>query len=251
MLLGLKQLSGDTMTQFTTIENALEELRQGRMIILVDDENREQEGDLIIAADKVTPEAINFMAKEARGLICLTLTEEIVERLRLPLMPERNKLPNQAAFTISIEAVTGVTTGVSAHDRARTIQVAVNPQSTYQDLSMPGHVFPLQARKGGVFVRQGHTEGSVDLARLAGFQPAAVICEVMNDDGTMARTPDLQMFAKKHNIKIVAINDLIAYRLKHETVVEEIATADLPITNDPNFTIKVFRNCYDLSLIHI
>ncbi len=242
------------MTQFTTIETALDELRQGRMLILVDDENREQEGDLVIAAEKVTPEAINFMARYARGLICLTLTEDIVERLRIPLMPERNKLPNQAAFTVSIEAVNGVTTGVSARDRAHTIQVAINPQSTFQDLSMPGHVFPLQARKGGVFVRQGHTEGSVDLARLAGFQPAAAICEIMNEDGTMARMPDLEVFAKQHNIKIVSINDLIAYRLKHETIIEEVAAADLPLTNDPHFTVQVFRNCYDqtehIALVH-
>jgi 3,4-dihydroxy 2-butanone 4-phosphate synthase/GTP cyclohydrolase II len=242
------------MSQFTTIETALEELRQGRMLILVDDEHREQEGDLIIAADKITPEAINFMTQYARGLVCLTITPEIVERLQIPLMPERHKLPNQAAFTVSIEAAHGVSTGVSVFDRARTIQVAVDPQSTPQDISMPGHVFPLQAREGGVFVRPGHTEGSVDLARLAGLQPAAVICEIMNADGSMARLPDLQTFAKQHQIKIVSINDLIHYRYQQEKVIDEVASANLPLKIDPNFTIKVFCNRYDntehVALVH-
>lgn len=242
------------MTQFTSIDNALEELRQGRMLILVDDENREQEGDLIVAADKVTPEVINFMTKYARGLVCLTLKEEIVERLRIPLMPERHKHHNQAAFTVSIEAAQGVTTGVSAQDRAHTIKVAVNPSSTFHDISMPGHVFPLQARKGGVFVRQGHTEASVDLARLSGHQGAAVICEIMKDDGTMARMPDLMAFAEQHNIKIVAINDLIAYRYQHEQTLEEVSSAALPLEQDPNFSIKIFKNKYDhsehVALVH-
>ena len=242
------------MTQLTTIEQALEELRQGRMIILVDDENREQEGDLVLAADKVTPEAINFMTKYARGLVCLTLTEQIVERLQIPLMPERHKLPNQAAFTVSIEAAHGVSTGVSVQDRAQTIRVAVDPKSTSEDISMPGHVFPLKARKGGVLVRAGHTEGSVDLVGLAGLQPAAVICEIMKDDGTMARFPDLIEFAKEHHIKIVSINDLISYRLKHEQILNEIASADLPLKQDPNFTIKIFQNQFDqteyIALVH-
>lgn len=200
------------MTYFTPIEAALEELRLGRMVILMDDDNREREGDLVIAAEKITPEAINFMTKYARGLVCLTLAEEIVERLQIPMMVERNRHPNQAAFTTSIEAVHGVTTGGSAFDRAHTIRVAVNAQSTATDISMPGHVFPLKARKGGVLVRPGHTEGSVDLATLAGFQPAAVICEILKDDGTMARLPDLVEFSRLHNIKIASINDLIAFR---------------------------------------
>lgn len=242
------------MSQFATIESALEDIRQGKMVILVDDENREQEGDLLLAADKVTPEAINFMTKHARGLVCLTLTQEIVERLHIPLMPERHKLPNQAAFTVSIEAVRGVTTGVSVHDRAHTIRTAVDPKSTYQDISMPGHVFPLQARHGGVLVRPGHTEGSVDLARLAGLQSAAVICEIMKEDGTMSRLPDLEVFAKQHNVKIVAINDLISYRYQHETVIDEVASADLPLLHSPHFTVKVFRNRYDhtehVALVH-
>lgn len=242
------------MTQLTTIEQALEELRQGRMVILVDDENREQEGDLVIAADKITPEAINFMTKYARGLVCLTLEEEIVERLQIPLLPERHKLPNQAAFTVSIEAAEGVTTGVSVHDRAHTIRVAVDPQSTAKDISTPGHVFPLRARHGGVLVRPGHTEGSVDLARIAGLQPAAVICEIMNEDGSMARFPSLEIFAKEHDIKIVSINDLISYRFKHEKIIKKLASADLPLRHDPKFTIKIFQNRYDqaehLALVH-
>lgn len=242
------------MTQFCTIKEALKDLRQGRMLILVDDENREQEGDLVIAADKVTPETINFMTKFARGLVCLTLTEEIVERLRIPLMPERHKLPNQAAFTVSIEAASGVSTGVSVFDRAHTIKVAVDPNSTFQDISMPGHVFPLQARKGGVLVRPGHTEGSVDLARLAGFQPAAVICEIMKEDGNMARLADLKIFAKQHDIKIVSINDLIDYRFQHENIIEEVASAPLKLAFSPDFIIKIFRNNYDqiehVALIH-
>jgi 3,4-dihydroxy 2-butanone 4-phosphate synthase/GTP cyclohydrolase II len=242
------------MTQFASIEAALEELRLGRMVILVDDERREQEGDLVIAADKVTPEAINFMTQYARGLVCLTLTEDIVQRLQIPLMPERYKLPNQAAFTVSIEAVQGVTTGVSVFDRTHTIRVAIDPASTYRDISMPGHVFPLQARKGGVLARPGHTEGSVDLARLAGMQPAAVICEIMKDDGTMARLPDLQQFAEKHHIKIVSINDLISYRFQHEKIIEEVARATLPLKYSDDFSIRVFQNKYDgtehIALVH-
>lgn len=200
------------MNEFITIQEALLAINQGQMIILVDDEHRENEGDVMIAAEKVTPEAINFMAKHARGQICLALCEEIVERLQLPLMPERNRLPNQALFTASIEAASGVTSGVSAFDRAHTVKVAVNPHSTPHDISLPGHIFPLLARKNGILERAGHTEGSVDLARLAGLQGAAVICEIMNDDGSMARLSDLRLFARKHNIKLVAMNDLIAYR---------------------------------------
>lgn len=242
------------MIQFTPIETALEELRQGRMIILVDDENREQEGDLVIAADKVTGEAINFMTKNTSGLICLSLDEAITERLMIPLMPQRNKNKNQARFTISIEAVKNVTTGASAFDRAETIRVAVDSTSTPEDISMPGHMFPLKAQPGGVLVRPGHTEGSVDLARLAGLQPAAAISEVMNEDGTMARLPDLIQFSKTHNIKIVSINDLIDYRLRTEKLIEEVATAPLPIKQSAHFTIKAFRSMFDekenFALVH-
>jgi 3,4-dihydroxy 2-butanone 4-phosphate synthase/GTP cyclohydrolase II len=201
------------MSEFATIENALNELRQGKMLILVDDDNREQEGDLVSVAEKISPDAINFMAKHARGMMCLTVTDAIVNRLEIPMMPVRNQHPNQAAFTVSIEAAQGVTTGISTFDRAETILIAVNPLSTPNDITLPGHVFPLVARAGGVLERPGHTEGSVDLVRLAGFQPAAVICEIMRDDGNMARLPDLREFAIKHDIKLVAIKDLIAYRL--------------------------------------
>lgn len=197
---------------FFPIPQALEDLRQGKMILLVDDENREAEGDVVMAAECVTPEAINFMARFACGFICFTLGEEIVTRLQIPPMPERNKHPNQAAFLASIEAVRGVTSGISAFDRAYTIRLAVNPTSTPADFSIPGHVFPLCARPGGVLERPGHTEGSVDLMRLAGLQPAAVICEVMNEDGRMARLPDLRVFSTQHQIKLVAVNDLIAFR---------------------------------------
>lgn len=231
-----------TTNEFISIEEALNELRLGRMIVLVDDEHRENEGDLVIAAEKVTPESINFMTKFARGQICLALHEDIVERLRIPLMPERNKLPNQATFTTSIEAARGITTGVSAHDRACTIQVAVNPNSTPNDISMPGHILPLRARRGGILERPGHTEGSVDLAKIAGLQPAAVICEIMNDDGTMSRLTDLKTFAKRHNIKLVAVNDLITYRFKHECSVKEAAQAPLKLKYAPGFTIKVFQD---------
>jgi len=203
------------MSPFIPIVDAIDELRQGRMVILVDDDNREQEGDLVMAAEKITPEAINFMITHARGILCLTLAPAIVDRLHLPLMPERNRLPDQALFTASIEAMGGVTSGVSVTDRAHTIQVAVNPTSGPQDVSMPGHIFPIQARAGGVLERAGHTEGSVDLAKLAGLQPAAVLCEIMQINGTMARLPELMAFAKIHGIKIAAINDLIAYRLAH------------------------------------
>lgn len=210
------------MSHLISIEAACEELRQGRMIILVDSEDRENEGDLMFAAEKVTPDAINFMTKFARGQICLALCPKIVERLSIPLMPERNKLANQATFTASIEAAKGITTGVSTKDRAYTISVAVNPFSTPEDISMPGHIFPLRAKEGGVLVRAGHTEGSVDLAKLAGLQGAAVLCEVMNDDGSMARLQDLQEFSKKHQIKLVALDDLIEYRSKKEKHYQKI-----------------------------
>ncbi len=205
------------MSHFTTIPDAINELRHGRMIILVDDD-REREGDLVIAAEKITPEAINFMIKHARGIVCLTVTQEWVQRLQIPLMAERLKHKDQAFFTTSIEAVRGVTSGVSVHDRAYTIRVAIDPDSTPEDIAMPGHIFPIQARSGGVLERQGHTEGSVDLVRLADLEPSAVICEIMRDDGSMARLPELKEFAKMHNIKMASIKDLITYRLKHETI---------------------------------
>lgn len=204
------------MTPFISIEDAMTELRQGRMIILADDESREGEGDLIIAAEKVTPDDINFMITHARGIVCLTVTEELVRRLNIPIMAERFKHEDQAFFTNSIEAVHGVTSGVSVKDRAYTIHVAIDPNSTPNDIAMPGHVFPIQARPGGVLERAGHTEGSVDLMRLSGLNPSAVICEIMQKDGSMARLPELITFAKLHNIKMAAINDLIAYRLKGE-----------------------------------
>jgi 3,4-dihydroxy 2-butanone 4-phosphate synthase/GTP cyclohydrolase II len=212
----------------SSIREALEELRQGKMIILVDDEDRENEGDLTIAAEKVTPEAINFMAKNGRGLICLALSPEIVERLNLPLMVYDNRSPLKTAFTVSIEARDGVTTGISAHDRAQTILTAVAEDTRPEDLVQPGHVFPLRARRGGVLFRTGQTEGSVDLARLAGLKPAAVICEVMNDDGTMARLPDLEVFAERHGLKIATVADIIAYRMRIESFVHEVAQTVLP-----------------------
>jgi len=210
------------------IEEVLEDLRQGKMIILVDDEDRENEGDLTMVAEKVTPEAINFMARYGRGLICLPMAPEIVERLRLPLMVYDNRSPFKTAFTISVEACTGVTTGISAADRAYTIQTAVKDDARPEDLIQPGHIFPLRARRGGVLFRTGQTEGAVDLARLAGMKPAGVICEIMNDDGTMARMPDLRKFSKKHGLKIATIADLIAYRMKNESFVHQAAETILP-----------------------
>jgi 3,4-dihydroxy 2-butanone 4-phosphate synthase/GTP cyclohydrolase II len=218
----------------TRVNKALDEIRAGRMVILVDDEDRENEGDLTMAADKVTPEAVNFMAVHGRGLICLALCEEYVDRLELPMMqaPGRGGPPLGTAFTVSIEARHGVTTGISAADRAHTIRTAIRPDVTPDDLVTPGHVFPLRARRGGVLVRTGQTEGSVDLARLANCAPAAVICEIMNDDGTMARQPDLERFAKKHGLLIVQVADLIQYRMQTERLVRKIAehTMKLDVT---------------------
>jgi 3,4-dihydroxy 2-butanone 4-phosphate synthase/GTP cyclohydrolase II len=226
------------------IEDVLEDLRQGKMIILVDDEDRENEGDLTMAAEKTTPEAINFMATHGRGLICLSLAPEIVERLKLPLMVLDNRSPFKTAFTVSIEARTGVTTGISAADRARTILTAVAEDSEPDDLVQPGHVFPLRARRGGVLFRTGQTEGSVDLARLAGLKPAGVICEIMKDDGTMARMPDLQEFAKQHDLKIATIADLIAYRMRNESFVHLVAETILP-TPYGEFKAMAFINDID------
>jgi 3,4-dihydroxy 2-butanone 4-phosphate synthase/GTP cyclohydrolase II len=210
------------------VEKALEELRHGRMVILVDDADRENEGDLVLAAQFVTPEAINFMAKNARGLICLSLTEEQVKRLGLTMMVSENQSTYSTAFTVSIEAARGVTTGISAADRATTIKAAINPDARPEDVVRPGHVFPLRARKGGVLVRAGQTEGSVDLARLAGLNPAGVICEVMNDDGTMARMPDLERFAAEHKLHILGVADVIHYRMQREALVRRGAEARVP-----------------------
>ncbi|SMC19644.1 GTP cyclohydrolase II [Desulfacinum hydrothermale DSM 13146] len=228
-----------------TIPEALEDIRQGKMVILVDDEDRENEGDLCIAAEKVTPEAINFMAKHGRGLICLALTPEWVDRLQLPMMVRDNKSPFETAFTISIEARTGVTTGISAADRAHTILTAVADDAKPEDLVSPGHVFPLRAKKGGVLVRTGQTEGSVDLARLAGLKPAGVICEIMKDDGTMARMPDLEKFAQEHNLKIVTIADLIEYRMQTESFVQRAAEARLPSLFGEEFKVIAYTNVID------
>ncbi|MCI3945386.1 3,4-dihydroxy-2-butanone 4-phosphate synthase [Pseudomonas syringae] len=213
---------------FDRIEDIIEDYRQGRMVLLVDDEDRENEGDLLLAADCCSAQAISFMAREARGLICLTLTDEHCQRLGLEQMVPSNGSVFATAFTVSIEATTGVTTGISAADRARTVQAAVNPAAVPEDLVQPGHIFPLRARDGGVLTRAGHTEAGCDLARLAGFTPASVIVEVMNDDGTMARRPDLELFAEKHGIRIGTIADLIHYRLSTEHTVVRIGERELP-----------------------
>ncbi len=228
-----------------TIEEAIEDIRAGKMVILVDDEDRENEGDLCMAAQMVTPDAVNFMATHGRGLICLTLVPEQIEKLQLPMMVRDNKSPFETAFTVSIEATTGVTTGISAADRARTIQTAVRLDVKPQDIVSPGHIFPLRARRGGVLVRTGQTEGSVDLARLAGLRPSGVICEIMKDDGTMARMPDLKKFAKKHKIKICTIADLVAYRLQKDTLVHRAAETRLPTTYGGEFKAIVYTNDVD------
>lgn len=227
------------------VEAALEDLRQGKMVILADDEDRENEGDLTMAAEMVTPEAINFMAKEGRGLICLSLTEERADELGLAPMVSENDSSFETAFTVSIEAKQGVTTGISAADRAHTIKVAIDENSTAVDLARPGHVFPLRARKGGVMVRTGQTEGSMDLARLAGLKPAGVICEIMNDDGTMARMPQLEDFAHKHEIKIVTVADIIAYRMRNELMVRRAAETLLPSCHGGEFKLIVYENDID------
>lgn len=218
----------DTKAQFASIEEAVQDLKAGRLIVVVDDEDRENEGDLMVAAEFCTPEAINFMARFGRGLICLTLTEEQADHLRLSPMVQENSSRFGTAFTESIEAREGVTTGISAADRAHTIQVAISPRSTAQDLARPGHVFPLRARRGGVLVRAGQTEASVDLARIAGLTPAGVICEIMNEDGTMARVPDLVAFCQQHELKMVTVAELIRYRLQNERYVHRIAEGLLP-----------------------
>jgi 3,4-dihydroxy 2-butanone 4-phosphate synthase/GTP cyclohydrolase II len=215
-----EQLSDVYKGALSSIEEVVEEAKAGRMFILVDDEGRENEGDLCIPAQMATPEVINFMAMHARGLICLSMTRARVEQLGLPLMSSRNETRHETAFTVSIEAREGVTTGISAHDRARTISVAINPDMSREDIVTPGHVFPLVARDGGTLVRAGHTEAVVDISRMAGLNPSGVICEIMKDDGTMARLPDLVQFAQLHNLKVATIADLIAHRRRHETIVE-------------------------------
>ena len=228
------------------IEAAIDHIRRGKMVVLVDDEDRENEGDLCIGAEKVTPEAINFMAKHGRGLICLALSEEKVRQLRLPLMVDEtsNTSTFGTAFTVSVEAAKGVTTGISARDRAHTILTAVHDDARPEDLARPGHVFPLRARRGGVLVRAGQTEGSVDLARLAGLKPAAVICEVMNDDGSMSRLPDLEKLARQFDLLIVSVADLIAYRMMKDTLVRRAAQAPLP-TEYGLFTAVAYENDVD------
>jgi 3,4-dihydroxy 2-butanone 4-phosphate synthase/GTP cyclohydrolase II len=231
-------------------EEAVEEIRQGRMVILVDDEDRENEGDLTMAAERVTPEAVNFMTKYGRGLLCLSMTAQKIDRLGLPLMVPNNKSKFQTAFTVSIEAARGTTTGISAHDRAVTILTAVDPEAESKDLISPGHIFPLRARQGGVLVRAGQTEGSVDLARLAGLEPAGVICEVMNEDGTMARLPDLRGIAQEHGLKICTIKDLIQYRVRTETLVRRAAQTTLPTDFGGEFALYVYENDVD-NLEHV
>ncbi|HEX9078219.1 MAG TPA: 3,4-dihydroxy-2-butanone-4-phosphate synthase, partial [Desulfuromonadaceae bacterium] len=228
-----------------TIEEAIKDIRAGKMVILVDDEDRENEGDLTMAAEAVTPEAVNFMAKYGRGLICLTLTPEKCDSLGLRPMVRDNTSPFETAFTVSIEAKHGVTTGISAADRAHTVLTAVADNATGTDLVSPGHVFPLRARNGGVLVRTGQTEGSVDLARLAGLKPAGVICEIMNEDGTMARMPELKKFAKHHGIRICTIADLVAYRLKNEILVRTVAEARLPSRFGGDWRAIAFENDVD------
>jgi 3,4-dihydroxy 2-butanone 4-phosphate synthase / GTP cyclohydrolase II len=225
---------------FATIEEAIEDIRQGKFVVVVDAADRENEGDLTIAAQFATPEAVNFMTKEGRGLICLCLTEERCDELGLRQMTERNETPYGTAFTISVEAREGVTTGISAPDRSRTIQVAIDPKAKADDLVQPGHVFPLRARDGGVLQRAGQTEAAVDLARLAGLIPAGVVCEIMNEDGTMARVPDLIPYCEGHGVKLVTVADLIEYRRRHEQLVERMTTVQMP-TAYGEFTAVAFR----------
>jgi len=242
-------MTKDNSNSFSTIEDAIEDVKQGKMIVIVDDEDRENEGDLMIAAEKCTPDAVNFMAKYGRGLICLTLTEQRTAQLGLPMMVQENQAQFGTPFTVSIDAKKGITTGISAADRAKTIEVSMDPEATQYDLVMPGHIFPLRARDGGVLVRAGQTEGSVDIARLAGLKPAGVICEIMNDDGTMARVPELSKFVKKHKIKMITIKDLMEYRLNSEALVEEVASTQMP-TDFGEFRAVAFRNTL-IDQVHI
>ena len=227
------------------VKDAIDDIRRGKMLILVDDEDRENEGDFCFAAEHVTPEKINFMAKYGRGLVCLSMTDERLRQLDFPMMVEKNTSRFETAFTVSIDASKGITTGISAYDRAYTIRIAMDDNGKPADFVRPGHIFPLRAKPGGVLVRTGQTEGSVDLARLAGLKPAAVICEIMKDDGTMARMPDLEKIAEKHNMKIAAIKDLVAYRLQKESLVEKVAEALIPSPFGGEFRALVYRSILD------
>jgi 3,4-dihydroxy 2-butanone 4-phosphate synthase/GTP cyclohydrolase II len=232
----------DDLEYLSAMEDIIDDARNGRMFILVDDEERENEGDLVIPAQMATPEAINFMAKFGRGLICLALTGERLSELELPLMAQRNTSRHETAFTVSIEARDGVTTGISASDRARTIAVAIDPTKGQEDLVCPGHIFPLEARQGGTLVRAGHTEAAVDVSRLAGLNPSGVICEIMNEDGTMARMPDLVKFAQFHGLKIGTISDLIAFRLRHDRIVERTLETTLNSRHGGTFKMVIYTN---------
>lgn len=227
------------------IDDIIEDVRNGKMVIMVDDEDRENEGDVVIAAEKVTPEAINFMARYACGLVCLSLTEEQARRLNLPLMVDRNTSPYSTAFTVSIEAKEGVTTGISAHDRAKTVLTAIDDNTGPDDLARPGHIFPLIARPGGILVRVGHTEASSDLARLAGLKPSGVICEVMKEDGTMARLPDLEIFAERHGLRIGTIADLIKYKMRNDKFVRRVVETKLPTRYGGEFRLIAYDNDID------
>lgn len=224
-----------------SVEQAVQDVQAGRMIIIVDDEDRENEGDLMVAAEKITPEIVNFMTKHGRGLICLPLTRERLDELQLPLMVADNTARYQTAFTVSIDAKQGVTTGISAYDRAKTIQAAIDPKTRPEDLARPGHIFPLQAKEGGVLARAGQTEASVDLTRMSGLMPAGVICEIMNEDGSMARMPELERFSREHAIPVLTIADLIRYRMNHETLVRKLEEADMP-TSCGHFRLVLYED---------
>ena len=240
----MSELEQSQQNNFSSIEDAMEDVLQGKMIIIVDDEDRENEGDLMIASEKVTPEAINFMAKYGRGLICLALTEDRTRQLGLPMMVEDNESTFETPFTVSIDAREGITTGISANDRSITIQTAIDSQTEKSDLVKPGHIFPLRARTGGVLVRMGQTEASVDIARIAGLYPSGVICEIMDDDGTMARLPSLIEFTREHGLKMITTKDLAEYRLQQETLVEEVVSTKIP-TEFGVFDSVTFRNILD------
>lgn len=233
------------ISSLATTEEALDDLRNGRMIILVDDEDRENEGDLLVAAEHVTPDVITFMARHGCGLICLAFTEERADELGLPLMVQDNTSSFGTGFTVSVDAKYGTTTGISAADRAATIRAIINPKTRPEDLARPGHVFPLRARKGGVLVRTGQTEGSVDLARLAGLTPAAVICEIMNEDGSMSRMPDLERFAKEYGLRIVSVADIVRYRMRTELLVKRDSIARLPLSHSDGFNIATYATMVD------
>jgi len=238
----MTDIKTDYSDAISTVEEIIEDARNGRMFILVDHEDRENEGDLVIPAQMATPEAINFMATHGRGLICLSLPGARIDALGLPLMSPKNSSRHETAFTMSIEAREGVTTGISAHDRARTVAVAIDPTRGAADIASPGHVFPLRARDGGVLVRAGHTEAAVDVSRLAGLNPSGVICEIMNDDGTMARLPDLVAFAQRHNLKIGTISDLIAYRRRHDNLVKERAVKPVQSVHGGDWLMRIFTD---------